>query len=153
MKYEFLDIGKPHKVRIITQPYQYRIHKDVLLTDGNRGKVRCSMGGVDAKCSFCLEGNRSKVRWILGLISREDGEFYLLDFGYYLFSAIQNLARDVRFGNPMDYDIDIIDKTTIRAHPSLPLSGLDIKIQASVDLKWMDDYCRPQGCKPKCPVS
>lgn len=136
-----LDEGD-NEVRLITQPFQYLVHKYKKDDSDKFGqKVYCS--AVHGSCPLCAMGDKAKPRWLLGVISRKTGTYKILDVSYMVFSAIRKLARNVnRWGDPTKYDLNIIvDKNggatgyySVQPLPKEPLSAEDQKIKDSADL-------------------
>ena len=105
-----LDEGT-NEVRIITQPFQYLVHKYKKEGDPGFGqKVSCS--AIHGSCPLCALGDKAKPRWLLGVISRKTGTYKILDISFAVFGQIRKYARNVaRFGDPTKYDINIeVDK-------------------------------------------
>lgn len=102
-----LDEGS-NELRLITQPYQYLVHK--YKKEGEPGfghKVSCSM--VHGSCPLCALGDKPKPRWLLGVISRKTDTSKILDISFAVYSQIRKLARNTaRWGDPTKYDIDIV---------------------------------------------
>jgi len=136
-----LDDG-PNEVRLITQPFQYLVHKYKKEGDPGFGqKVYCS--AIHKSCPLCDMGDKAKTRWLLGVISRKTGTYKVLDVSYAVFSQIRKYAKNVqRWGDPTKYDLDIIvDKNggatgyySVQAIPKEPLSASDQQIKDNVDL-------------------
>lgn len=130
-----------NELRLITQPFQYLVHKYKKEGDPGFGqKVNCSM--INGSCPLCAMGDKAKPRWLLGVISRKDGTFKILDVSFAVFSQIRKLARNVqRWGDPTKYDIDIVvDKNggptgyySVQPISKEPLSAADQKIKDEVD--------------------
>lgn len=141
-----LDEGS-NEMRLITQPFQYLVHK--YKKDGDTGfgqKVQCS--AVHGSCPLCALGDKAKPRWLLGVISRKTQSYKILDISFAVFSSIRKLAKNTqRWGDPTKYDIDVVvDKNggatgyySVQAIPKEPLSATDQVIKDSVD---MDDLKR-----------
>lgn len=137
-----LDEGS-NEVRLLTQPFQYLVHK--YKKEGDKGygqKVMCSMS--HGSCPLCEAGDKAKPRWLLGVISRKTNTFKILDISFAVFSHIRKYAKNVqRWGDPTKYDIDIVvDKNggstgyySVQALPKEPLSAADQQIKDSVDLE------------------
>lgn len=136
-----LDEGD-NEVRLITQPFQYLVHKYKKDDSDKFGqKVYCS--GVHGSCPLCAMGDKAKPRWLLGVISRKTGTYKILDVSYMVFSAIRKLARNVnRWGDPTKYDLNIIvDKNggatgyySVQPLPKEALSAEDQKLKDNADL-------------------
>lgn len=137
-----LDEGS-NEMRIITQPFQYLVHKYKKEGDPGFGqKVSCSM--IHGTCPLCVAGDKAKPRWLLGVISRKTGTYKILDISYAVFGQIRKYARNTaRWGDPTKYDIDIVvDKNgspttyyTVQAVPKEPLSAADQNVRdTQVDL-------------------
>jgi len=137
-----LDEGS-NEMRIITQPFQYLVHK--YKKDGDPGygqKVSCS--AIHGSCPLCDRGDKAKPRWLLGVISRKTGTYKILDVSYAVFSQVRKYARNTaRWGDPTKYDIDIfVDKNggatgyyAVQPIPKEPLSVADQQIKDSVDFE------------------
>jgi hypothetical protein len=132
-----------NEMRILTQPFQYLVHK--YKKDGDPGfgqKVYCS--SIHGSCPLCAQGDKAKPRWLLGVISRADGTYRILDISFAVFGQIRKYARNTkRFGDPTKYDIDIVvDKNgspttyyTVQGLEKSALSAEDQKIRDTmVDL-------------------
>lgn len=137
-----LDEGS-NEMRIITQPFQYLVHKYKKEGDAGFGqKVSCSM--IHGACPLCATGDKAKPRWLLGVISRKTGTYKILDISFAVFGQIRKYARNTaRWGDPTKYDIDVVvDKNgspttyyTVQAVPKEPLSAADQNIRDNqVDL-------------------
>lgn len=136
-----LDEGS-NEMRLITQPFQYLVHK--YKKDGDTGfgqKVQCS--AIHGSCPLCAMGDKAKPRWLLGVISRKTNSYKILDISFAVFSQIRKYAKNAqRWGDPTKYDIDItVDKNggatgyySVQAIPKEPLSAADQVIKDSADL-------------------
>lgn len=136
-----LDEGA-NEMRLITQPFQYLVHK--YKKDGDTGfgqKVQCS--AIHGSCPLCAVGDKAKPRWLLGVISRKTNTFKILDISFAVFSQIRKYAKNTqRFGDPTKYDINVeVDKNggatgyySVQALNKEPLSAADQVIKDSVDL-------------------
>lgn len=142
-----LDEGT-NEMRIITQPFQYLVHKFKKEGDSGFGqKVHCS--AIHGSCPLCALGDKAKPRWLLGVISRKTGTYKILDISFAVFGQIRKYARNTsRWGDPTKYDIDVfVDKNggatgyySVQAIPKEPLSADDQKVRDNdVD---MDDLKR-----------
>ena len=135
-----LDEGS-NEMRLITQPFQYLVHK--YKKEGDQGygqKISCSM--IHGSCPLCAAGDKAKPRWLIGVISRKTGTYKLLDISYAVFSQIRKYARNTqRWGDPTKYDIDIVvDKNggatgyyAVQPIPKEPLSAADQQIKDAID--------------------
>jgi hypothetical protein len=140
----WLRLGEgPNELRIITQPYQYLVHKvkkDPSNPKDFGQKVSCSQ--ISGSCPLCDENDKAKPRWLLGVISRKDNTFKILDISYAIFSQIRKLAKNPKKGDPTKYDINIeVDKNggatgyySVQSYDKEPLSAADQLIKDSVDL-------------------
>jgi len=130
-----------NEMRLITQPFQYLVHKYKKEGDSGFGqKVSCS--AIHGSCPLCAMGDKAKPRWLLGVISRKTGTYKILDISFAVFSQIRKLARNTqRWGDPTKYDIDIVvDKNggatgyySVQPISKEPLSAADQQIKDSVD--------------------
>lgn len=131
-----------NELRLITQPFQYLVHKYKKEGDPGFGqKVSCSQ--MHGSCPLCAVGDKAKPRWLLGVISRKTGTYKILDISFAVFSQIRKLARNTqRWGEPTKYDIDIVvDKNggatgyySVQPISKEPLSAADQKIKDDADL-------------------
>jgi hypothetical protein len=131
-----------NEMRLITQPYQYLVHKYKKENDPGYGtKVNCS--AINGSCPLCEAGDKAKPRWFLGVISRDTGTFKILDISYAVFSQIRKYAKNTKtWGDPSKYDINIVvDKAggatgyySVQPCSKEPLSAEDQKIKDGVDL-------------------
>lgn len=100
-----------NEVRLITQPFQYLVHKYKKEGDPGFGqKVHCS--SIHGSCPLCASGDKAKQRWLLGVISRKTGTYKILDISFAVFNQIRKYAKNTKsFGDPTKYDINIeVDK-------------------------------------------
>lgn len=103
-----LDDGD-NRVRIITLPHQYQLHRiKGKETDKYGQKVGCSMAREGGICAACATGDKPKSRWLIGVLSRKDGKTKILDLSWTVFDAIRKYAKDQEFGDPSQYDMNII---------------------------------------------
>lgn len=104
-----LDEG-PNEVRLLTQPFQYFVHKYKKEGDAGFGqKVSCS--AIHGSCPLCALGDKAKPRWLLGVIARKTNTYKILDISFAVFSQIRKLAKNPKIGDPTKYDINIeVDK-------------------------------------------
>lgn len=144
-----LDEGS-NEMRIITQPFQYLVHKYKKEGDNGFGqKVSCS--AIHGSCPLCALGDKAKPRWLLGVISRKTGTYKILDISFAVFGQIRKYARNTnRWGDPTKYDIDIVvDKNggatgyySVQAISKEPLSAADQVIRDEVNSTGLDDLKR-----------
>lgn len=130
-----------NEMRLITQPFQYLVHKYKKEDDKGFGqKVSCS--AVHGSCPLCELGDKAKPRWLLGVITRKDGTFKILDISFAVFSQVRKLAKNTqRWGDPTKYDIDIVvDKNggatgyySVQPISKEPLSASDQKVKDDID--------------------
>lgn len=89
----------PNVMRVITPPYQYYSHYVF-------GKRKPCTIKLTSGCKECLH-DKSKPRWFLGVIDRSTEKYSILDMNMSLFKNLQLLVRDVQYGDPQNYDIEI----------------------------------------------
>lgn len=131
-----------NELRIITQPFQYLVHKYKKEGDTGFGqKVQCS--AIHGSCPLCDLNDKAKPRWLLGVISRKDQTYKILDISFAVFGQIRKYAKNtVRWGDPTKYDIDIVvDKNggatgyySVQAVSKEPLSAADQDLKDKADL-------------------
>jgi hypothetical protein len=137
-----LDDGD-NEIRLITQPYQYLVHKFRKNADDPKDfgqKVSCS--AINGSCPLCDAGDKAKPRWLLGVISRKTNTYKILDISFAVFSQIRKYAKNTaRFGDPTKYDMNIaVDRNggatgyySVQALNKEPLSAADQLIKDSID--------------------
>lgn len=154
MKYDFLKI-EDEVVRIVTTPYCMYVHSGLRTKSG--GFVKCGLFPSALKdycCPFCNCGNNgasgrstfpvAKI-FIVVVISRRDGKPYLYKMPTAVFTQIQKLFKDPRWGSPENYDLHI-RKTEdpymqylVTTKPPVPLTDQDLAIKNGVDLEWLKE--------------
>jgi hypothetical protein len=132
-----------NEVRLVTQPYQYLVHKYKKEDDVGFGqKVQCSM--INGSCPLCASGDKAKPRWLLGVISRKTQSYKILDISYAVFGQIRKYAKNTKsFGDPTKYDLNIeVDKNggatgyySVQALGKEALSAADQDIKDRADLE------------------
>jgi hypothetical protein len=138
-------------VRILTQPYQYWYHsyKEREEDPGFGTKIKCSL--ENGECPLCDEGVKRKRKWYIGIIDRDTETYKILDMAWGILLSLQKYSEDTRWGDPRQYDINIVvDKTagaqgyyTVLAIPHSPLSKEDEEIKENIDLEVLDRLCAP----------
>lgn len=148
-----LDSGD-NEVRLVTAPYQYLMHKVKPANAGPKDfgkKVNCSGPANEGECPICATGDKAKRRWLLGVISRKTGTYKVLDISWGVFSAIQSLAKNARWGDPKNYDINIhVDKNAapndyyrVQPIPKEPLSVEDQTLRDNADINFLKERVTP----------
>jgi hypothetical protein len=137
-----LDEGD-NELRLLTNPFQYSVHKvkkDPSNPKDFGQKVPCS--AIHGSCPVCASGDKAKLRWLYGVLSRKTGTYKILDVSFAVFSQIRKLARKAdRWGDPTKYDLNIVvDKNggatgyySVQPIPKEPLSAEDQKVKDDVD--------------------
>lgn len=143
-----------NKIRLVTKPFQYWVHK--WKEEGMQGfgeKVYCSK--FHGSCPCCEAEmdppNRPKRRWFAGIIDRKTGTYKILDMGVAIYQKVQGYSRDEDWGDPSQYDVDVVvDKQggatgyyNVIAKPKKPLSDEDVAIKQNVDLESLKRKCLP----------
>ena len=100
--YMNLDEGS-NVVRIITSPYQFYSHWAIDSAGVNR-KVRCALDG----CPLCQNGERAVARWVFGVINYKTHKPAIIEIGPQIFKQIHALSKNIKWGDPRRYSIDII---------------------------------------------
>lgn len=97
-------------VRVITDgpPWQVAQH----WANNVEGKVR-KVNCVGRDCPLCLEGNEVQVKFLLGVLNRENNRCQVMEFGKQVYSQIKKYNSDLDWGNPQSYDLKI-DKSKAR---------------------------------------
>lgn len=137
-------------VRIITQAYQYPVHKNIK-KDGEPGfgrKVPCSK--ANGSCPLCDLKYPISPRYYIGVIDRATNAYKVLDVSWNTHQDIKGFAQDKIWGPPVKYDLNIIrdskSKTkfyTVRPNPHTPLSPADQKIRDEADLQLLEFKSSP----------
>ena len=145
-----------NRLRLVTKPFQYWVHK--WKEEGMQGfgeKVYCSK--FHGSCPCCdAEDNDSgrtkpKRRWFTGVIDRKTGTYKILDMGVAIYQKVQGYSRDEDWGDPSQYDVDIVVNKqggatgyyNVIAKPKTPLSDADVEIKQNVDLESLKRKCLP----------
>lgn len=135
-------------IRVLTEPYQYFKHK--FKFDGEKGYGNWIPCSADGNCPVCQKGDKAKKRWYLGVIDRTSNSYKIMDVSWAILSDIQTYADDDDWGDPSQYDFDIVVnpnggpqnwyKTV--AKPKRPLSANDLLIkERDVDLEYLESKC------------
>jgi hypothetical protein len=141
-KDSFLRLGKGSNiVRILTPPFPYKQHKYKPESDKKGYGFRVNCTEDEKTCPVCKKGDKPKKRWLLGVVDKA-GMFKILDIGYTVAKAIQTYNRDEAWGNPSNYDIDIVvdpnggatNYYTVVPRPPKPLSAAALKVKEELDL-------------------
>ncbi len=139
-----------NRVRLITKPFQYWTHK--WKEEGMQGfgeKVYCSK--FHGSCPCCDAEDRPKRRWFAGIIDRKTGTYKILDMGVAIYQKVQGYSRDEDWGDPSQYDIDIVvDKNggatgyyNVIPKPKSSMTDDDLKLKQDVDLDALKRKCLP----------
>jgi len=116
-----------YTIRALTSPYQGMEH-----TVGKR-----TIGCFHTKqCPLCIAKYVRRAYWIIGLIDREDNTAKIFRMGTAVFRELADLAKDVEWGDPMKYDIEL--ELTHHGYvaeplPKTALSIDDIRMQMNID--------------------
>ncbi len=160
MKLDVLKI-EDEIVRIVTVPYCVYAHSGIKTKGG--AMVKCGVlstlhGSKDYCCPYCVCANNGVAGhapfpvvklFIVVVISRRDGKPYLYNMPTAVFTQIQKLAKDARWGNPDRYDLHIRRSDVpyiqfeVLAKPWAPLSQQDLDIKNSIDLEWLKEASSP----------
>lgn len=110
MKDLFLKLTKgDNSMRIVTSPFQYAMHKYKAPGDKGFGrKVVCSATKDAPECPLCESGDKPKRKWYVGVIDRKTGSYKILDIGWAVFSQMDKLVKNKKWGDIRKYDINII---------------------------------------------
>lgn len=137
-------------IRVLTEPYQYYQHKYKF--EGEKGfghRIYCS--AKHGSCIVCAKGDKPKKRWLLGVIDRQSNAYKILDVSWSILSGIQTYAADQDWGEPEQYDFDIVvnphggpmNYYKSVAKPKRPLSAQDLVVKEQVDLADLERRCTP----------
>jgi hypothetical protein len=137
-------------IRVLTVPYQYYQHKYKF--EGEKGfghRIPCS--AKHGSCPVCAKGDKPKKRWFLGVIDRKTNSYKILDVSWSILSDIQTYAQDQDWGDPTEYDFDIVVNPhggpqgyyKAVAKPKRPLSAQDLMIKEKIDFARLERLCSP----------
>jgi hypothetical protein len=137
-------------IRVLTAPYQYYQHKYKF--EGEKGfghRIPCS--AKFGSCPVCAKGDKPKKRWYLGVIDRSSNSYKILDVSWSVLSDIQTYAQDADWGNPIEYDFDIVvnphggpqNYYKAVAKPKRPLSATDLVQKEQVNIEYLESRCAP----------
>lgn len=139
-------------IRILTEPFQYFQHKYKFF-EGEKGfghRIACS--APNGSCIVCEQGDKPKKRWFLGVIERKTNTYKILDINWSVLSDINTYANDDDWGDPSEYDFDIVVNPQggpqhyykAVAKPKKPLSASDLAIkEKDVNLAELERKCQP----------
>lgn len=141
-----------NQIRVLTVPFQYLQHKYKFPEEvkGFGHRIPCS--APNGACAVCAKGDKPKKRWFLGVIDRATNSYKILDVGWSVLRAIQTYAEDSDWGDPTQYDFDIVVNPhagpqgyyNAVAKPKKPLSAQDLLIkEKEVDLEYLASRCQP----------
>lgn len=96
-------------------------------------------------------GNKPRARWLLGVLDRCSNQVRLLDIGSRILKQIQVFVMHPQWGDPDTYDIEIHisdddwrNRPYAIAMPKIPLSKDEIDLKEAIDLKFLEEICRPK---------
>lgn len=92
-------------VRVVTQPFQYLMHK--YKAPGDKGFGRKVVCSGEADCPLCKAGDKNKKKWYFGVIDRKDDKYRIMDVSYSVFSKIVELVKNKKWGDVTKYDVTI----------------------------------------------
>jgi hypothetical protein len=137
-------------VRVITQPYQFYVHKYKPSEDtkGYGFRIGCT---TDPKtCPVCKLENKPNRKWAIGVIDRKTNTTKILEITWMIFKSLQTYADDSEWGPPIKYDVNIIkDPTTpsqfysVVPKPAKPLSASDQQLIDAFDFSELERKCQP----------
>lgn len=141
-------------IRVLTLPHQFYQHKYKI--DGDKGyghRLFCS--AKHGFCPVCAKGDKPKKRWLLGVIDRNSNTYKILDISWSVLNDIQTYARDEDWGDPIQYDFDIVVNPhggpvgyyKAVAKPKRPLSAQDLLTKEQVNLDDLVRKCTPPDPK------
>jgi hypothetical protein len=142
--YMRLEAGE-NRVRIITKPFQYLVHRYKPAPDapGYGERILSSLPhGSDPVMDKTKQ--KPKRKWLIGVIDRKTQSYKILDMGTLIFKGIQELVRDTEdWGDPSMYDISIkVDKQggpsgyyAVIPKAKKALSLADVELKQQVDLE------------------
>ncbi len=137
-------------IRVLTEAYQYYQHKYKFPNETGYGhRIYCS--AKHGSCIVCAKGDKPKKRWLLGVIDRQSNDYKILDVSWSILSGIQTYASDEDWGEPIQYDFDIVvnphggpmNYYKSVAKPKRPLSAQDLITKEKVDLSDLERRCTP----------
>lgn len=134
-------------VRLLTAPYQYYQHKFKFPNEktGYGHRINCS--GAHGSCAVCAQGDKPKRRWLVGVLDRKSNAYKVLDISWAIFKNVQDYNRDIDWGDPTSYDIDIVvnpnappaNYYSTVPKPKKPLSANDMVIKDQADVQFLID--------------
>lgn len=146
-----LDSG-PNVIRVITKPHQYLTHRYKREGDPGFGNVVKCSNPSDGQCPLCAEGNKTKLRWLIGVLHKKTQATKILDVSYAVFSQIKNLASNTDvWGDPQKYDINIVVNKnggatgyySVQPVPHKPLTAQEQMLKDSFDISEMVRLIQP----------
>jgi hypothetical protein len=127
-------------VRCVSSPYQSYSHW-VTDASGQKRKVGCCL----KECPVCARGvpeESAKPRWFVAVLNRKTEKPAILEVGPQIFKGIKALASSKKWGDPRQYDLNIIKapKGTNPLYTVMPepKEQLEETIKATIK-DWMKD--------------
>ncbi len=140
-------------VRLVTLPYQYYQHKYKFDASekGFGHRIYCS--AAHGSCPVCAKGDKPKRRWLLGVIDRKTNSYRILDISWSVLKSLQTLNRDEDWGDPQNYDVDIVVDPnggpvgfySVVAKPKKNLTAQDLVLRDQANL---EDLVRRTSAPP-----
>ena len=95
-------------VRFLSIPYRYNAH----LVLGERIKCTYSAIGECKFCEFALKDRINKpyrlvAKFFAPAYSYNNKQVHLMNFGHHVFNQIANFAKNIEYGDPCNYDLNI----------------------------------------------
>jgi len=137
-------------VRIITLPYQFYQHRYKMENEKGFGsRYMCS--GAHGKCPLCSLQDKPKRRWLVGVIDKKTSSYKVLDIGWSVYKEILGYSDDADWGDPSQYDIDIvvnpkappISYYSTVPKPKKPLNANELILKDQVNTKFLVDRTTP----------
>lgn len=98
-----LDEGE-NIVRIFTSPYKFYQHWLNDPVTGKKRRVRCAV----ENCPLCQRGEKTQMRFLIGVLSRKDNKPKILEIGSQIFNQIITLKKSKNWGDPKSYDMNVV---------------------------------------------
>src|SRR5574337_11897 len=101
---DFLNLEEgSNVVRCVSSPVQFYI---VWCEDATGQKRKFKTALKD--CPLVQRGEKPQARWYVAVLSRKTGQPGILEIGPQIFKQVLALSKKPKWGNPRDYDVDIV---------------------------------------------
>jgi hypothetical protein len=148
---DFLNLEEgSNVVRCVSSPVQFYICWTEDAT-GQKRKFKTAL----KDCPLVQRGEKPQARWYVAVLNRKTGQPGILEIGPQIFKQVLALSKKPKWGNPRDYDVDIVRQPkgsqplyVVSPEPKEPLTDAEKvlvkEFLAKVDLVKMTEAPSPE---------